>query len=105
MKKIKRRTKKEEVPKRKIKRRKAKVERITANGKCSKCESLYLYCIENGDPTFLEKNPKKAERFNKLMAKGLCLACLTGEKTSIKAWEILNLHIHKGTELKCKNPK
>lgn len=85
---------------RKLKRRRVKIKRIMASGKCKKCESLYSYCIENGDPAFLEANPKKAKRFNKVMQQELCLACLTGERNSIKSWEILNLHIHKGTPLK-----
>lgn len=96
MRKLKRRDK----PVRKLKRRKVKVDRVTAMGKCKECESLYLYCIENGDPSFLESKPVKAKRFNKVVEKELCLVCLTGEKSTIKAWEILNLHVHKGSGLK-----
>ena len=96
MRKIKRRDK----SKRKIKRRKVEIDRLSASGKCKECESLYLYAFEGDKKKQIESRPKMAKRFKALLDSELCLACLTGERQSLKAYELMQLHIIKGEKLK-----
>lgn len=101
MRKIKRRTKKEEKPKRKrLKRRKIKIDRLSSQGKCKECSNLFFYAFEGERKEQIETNPKMAKRFNALLDSELCLTCLTGERQSIKAYELMQLHVLKGEELK-----
>jgi hypothetical protein len=96
MRKIKRREK----PKRKIKRRKVEVDRLSASGKCKECGNLFLYAFEGDKKKQIESKPKMAKRFKALLDSELCLTCLTGERHTIKAYELMQLHIIKGENLK-----
>lgn len=88
--------------KRRIKRRKVVVERLSSSGKCKKCENLFLWAFEGDKKDQIESKPKMAKRFAKLLDSELCLNCLTGEKDNIKAYELVQFHILKGTSLQVK---
>lgn len=96
MRKIKRRKKEP----RKIKRRRVKVDRLSSTGKCGQCGKLFLYAFEGENKDQIEKNPKRAKRFQALLDSELCLTCLTDEKNSFKAYELMQLHVMKGEDLK-----
>jgi len=98
---ITRRPKKE----RKITRRKIAVERLSSQGKCKQCESLFCYSFEGDKKEQIESNPKMAKRFNKLLDSELCLKCLTGEINTIKAWELMQFHVLRGTSIKTESAK
>ena len=92
MRKIKRRDKKP----RKIKRRRVKVDRLTSQGKCVKCGNLFLYAFEGENKEQIETKPVRAKRFKKLRDSGLCLTCLTNERQSIRAYEVMQFWVFKG---------
>ena len=98
MKKIKRRKKPEDQkpPHKKLKRRKVVVERLSSSGKCKGCENLFLYCFEGEKKEQIENNPKMAKRFKKLLDSELCLTCLTQERNTIKAYDIMQFYVLKG---------
>jgi len=87
------------MPKRKIKRR-VKVKRLSATGKCKECGKLYLYCFEGKTKREVERNKAMAKRFVAVQDSELCLTCLTGERQSIPAYEKMQFHVMKGDPLK-----
>ena len=85
---------------RKIKRRRLlKVERLSATGKCKKCDSPYLYSFEGATKEEIESNRRMAKRFVEVQEKELCLRCLTVDSNLFTAYEKMQFYVLKGNPI------